>query len=197
MIFHLVFFFFSICLIFSSLFVLFSKNPVHSVLFLILVFCNGSAILLLLEAEFIGLIYIVIYIGAIAVLFLFVVMMLNIKIIELSRTFFFLPVSVFFGFLLLFLLLQNLSLFYSDQYFFRMSFFEEQWIFFFNSLENLVLLGVGLYIYDFVLIILAGLLLLLAMLGVISLTLLTKTQTLKQDIYQQHFRQMNKSFFLY
>jgi NADH-quinone oxidoreductase subunit J len=56
-----------------------SVNPVESVLFLILSFCNAAAILFLFNAEFLGLIFMIIYVGAIAVLFLFVIMMLNIK----------------------------------------------------------------------------------------------------------------------
>ena len=56
-----------------------SANPVESVLFLILAFCNAAVILFLFNAEFLGLIFIIIYVGAIAVLFLFVIMMLNIK----------------------------------------------------------------------------------------------------------------------
>jgi NADH-quinone oxidoreductase subunit J len=63
----------------TGLFVFLSKNPVHSVLFLILTFFNSSAIVLLLNADFLALIFVIVYVGAIAVLFLFVVMMLNIK----------------------------------------------------------------------------------------------------------------------
>ena len=61
-----------------------ARNPVHSVLFLILVFCNAAGLLILLEAEFLALLFIVVYVGAIAVLFLFVVMMLNVKISEVQ-----------------------------------------------------------------------------------------------------------------
>lgn len=56
-----------------------SKNPVSSVLFLVLVFCNATGLLMLLEVEFMALIFLVVYVGAIAVLFLFVVMMLSPK----------------------------------------------------------------------------------------------------------------------
>ena len=62
-----------------SYFVCTCKNPIHSVLFLILVFCNAAGILFIFNAEFLGLIFIIIYVGAIAVLFLFVIMMLRIK----------------------------------------------------------------------------------------------------------------------
>ena len=58
--------------------VIFSKNPIHSVIFLILVFCNATGLLLLFKVELIAMMFIIIYVGAIAVLFLFVVMMLNV-----------------------------------------------------------------------------------------------------------------------
>jgi NADH-quinone oxidoreductase subunit J len=61
-------YFFSFLLLLSSIFVFISKNPVHSVLFLILAFCNASGILFLFNAEFLGLVFIIIYVGAIAVL---------------------------------------------------------------------------------------------------------------------------------
>lgn len=62
-----------------------SKNPVHSVLFLILVFCNAAGLLVLIELDFFAMIFLVVYVGAIAVLFLFVVMMLNIRVSELNE----------------------------------------------------------------------------------------------------------------
>jgi len=77
---ELIHFLFGIFVCITGLFVFLTKNPVHSVLFLILTFFNSSGILLLLNAEFLALIFVIVYVGAIAVLFLFVVMMLNIKI---------------------------------------------------------------------------------------------------------------------
>ena len=65
--------------------VIVSRNPIHSVIFLILVSCNAAGLLILLKIEFIAMMFLIIYVGAIAVLFLFVVMMLNIKINELSE----------------------------------------------------------------------------------------------------------------
>jgi NADH-quinone oxidoreductase subunit J len=64
----------------SGLGVIISKNPIHSVIFLILVFINATGLLLLFKIELLAIMFIIIYVGAIAVLFLFVVMMLNIKI---------------------------------------------------------------------------------------------------------------------
>jgi len=76
--------FLSIRAIFSGILVITSKNPVISVLFLISVFVNIAGYLILLGVGFIGISYLIVYVGAIAILFLFVVMMLNLQIAELS-----------------------------------------------------------------------------------------------------------------
>src|SRR3982074_84006 len=69
----------------SAFMVIAARNPVHSVLFLILAFVNASGLFMLLGAEFLAMILIVVYVGAVAVLFLFVVMMLDIDFAELKR----------------------------------------------------------------------------------------------------------------
>ncbi len=81
----LAFYFFSAILIASAIMVIASKNPVHSVLFLILSFFNAAGLFVLLGAEFLAMILVVVYVGAVAVLFLFVVMMLDIDFAELKR----------------------------------------------------------------------------------------------------------------
>lgn len=78
---------FCLLALFCSFMVIASKNPIHSILYLILVFCNVTFVLILLGIEFIAITFLIVYVGAIAVLFLFVVMMLNIKIIELDEVF--------------------------------------------------------------------------------------------------------------
>jgi NADH-quinone oxidoreductase subunit J len=80
-----LFFLFASVSIASATMVVSSKNPVHSILYLVLVFFNASGLLLLIKVEFLAMIFLVVYVGAIAVLFLFVVMMLNIRIAELSE----------------------------------------------------------------------------------------------------------------
>jgi NADH-ubiquinone oxidoreductase chain 6 len=72
--------------LFSSVLVITSKNPVIAVIFLISVFCNAAGYLILLGIGFIGISYIIVYIGAIAVLFLFVIMMINIKLTDILET---------------------------------------------------------------------------------------------------------------
>ena len=85
MVVNLLFYFFSCVLILSSLMIILSQNSIYSVLFLVLSFVSSSSIVFLLECEYISLIFIIIYVGAIAVLFLFVVMMLDIKTVYLVK----------------------------------------------------------------------------------------------------------------
>ena len=99
----LLFYFFGCLGIGSSMMVVLSRNPVFSVLFLILSFFNISALLFLLELEFLPIVFLVVYVGAVAVLFLFVLMMLNIKLAELrENTTHYLPIACFLFFYLLF-----------------------------------------------------------------------------------------------
>jgi len=81
----LAFYFFAFILIASAIMVIAAKNPVHSVLFLILAFFNAAGLFVLLGAEFLAMILVVVYVGAVAVLFLFVVMMLDIDFAELKK----------------------------------------------------------------------------------------------------------------
>ena len=81
----IAFYVFSAILLASALMVIAAKNPVHSVLFLILAFFNAAGLFVLLGAEFLAMILVVVYVGAVAVLFLFVVMMLDIDFAELKR----------------------------------------------------------------------------------------------------------------
>jgi NADH-quinone oxidoreductase subunit J len=78
---------FAVILVGSGLAVILAKNPVHSVLFLILAFVNAAGLFLLMGAEFLGMILIVVYVGAVAVLFLFVVMLLDVDFAELKQGF--------------------------------------------------------------------------------------------------------------
>ncbi|HEY2136140.1 MAG TPA: NADH-quinone oxidoreductase subunit J [Xanthobacteraceae bacterium] len=92
----LFFYMFAGFCMFSAFMVIASKNPVHSVLFLILAFVNASGLFMLLGAEFLAMILIVVYVGAVAVLFLFVVMMLDVDFTELRQGFLnYLPVGGF------------------------------------------------------------------------------------------------------
>ncbi len=96
------FYLFAATMIGSALMVIASRNPVHSVLFLILTFVNAAGLFIIVGAEFLALILIIVYVGAVAVLFLFVVMMLDVDFAELREGFLeYLPVGGLVGFILL------------------------------------------------------------------------------------------------
>jgi len=83
----IIFYFFSTILVLAAAMVVLVRNPVHSVLFLVLAFFTSSAIWILLEAEFLAIVLVLVYVGAVMVLFLFVVMMLDINVIPLRQGF--------------------------------------------------------------------------------------------------------------
>src|SRR5689334_24444220 len=88
------FYLFSAIMIAAAFMVISARNPVHSVLFLILAFFNAAGLFVLLGAEFLAMILVVVYVGAVAVLFLFVVMMLDVDFVELRQGFLnYLPVG--------------------------------------------------------------------------------------------------------
>lgn len=107
----LFFYIFAILLILSSVMVITSRNPVHAVLWLIFAFCNGSGLMVLMGAEFLAMMLIIIYVGAVAVLFLFVVMMLDIKFsefkgeLDVNMSFVFFIAAILFADLVLVILL--------------------------------------------------------------------------------------------
>ncbi|SNB51255.1 NADH dehydrogenase subunit J [Arboricoccus pini] len=97
-----IFYIFSIVTVASSVMVISSKNPVHSVLFLILAFFNAAGLFILIGVEFLAMVLVVVYVGAVAVLFMFVVMMLDINFVELREGFLqYLPIGALIGVILL------------------------------------------------------------------------------------------------
>ena len=183
----LLFYLFGAVTLLSAIMVISARNPVHSVLFLILSFCSSSGLLILLEAEFMAMIFIVVYVGAIAVLFLFVVMMLNIKISEvIEEVYQYLPVGGFIGiifFLEVVLIVDNdfvpliTSNGTSSDYI--------QWSGGIDAASNLSSLGQVLYSYYALAFLMAGLILLVAMIGAIVLTLRKRPGVKKQIIKNQ------------
>jgi NADH-quinone oxidoreductase subunit J len=173
----LVFMFF---LILFSFFVISSRNPIHSVLSLISVFLLSAILLLCLEVEFIALSFIIVYVGAIAILFLFVVMMLDIKISDDSFSFLkYGSPSYFVSFVVLFEATKPLN----DLTFFSSSAFltDYTWVNWFaevESISNVQILGQLLYTYYFVFFLIAGFILFVAVLGALMLTL-TLNKTIK------------------
>ena len=103
MIVHAVLFYiFAAIAVAAGVLVVSARNPVHSVLFLIVAFFNVAALFILIGAEFLAMILVIVYVGAVAVLFLFVVMMLNIDFLQLRSGFVsYLPVGALIGFILL------------------------------------------------------------------------------------------------
>jgi NADH-quinone oxidoreductase subunit J len=95
------FWLFSLVAVASGVMVIAARNPVHSVLFLILAFFNGAGLFVLMGAEFLALILVIVYVGAVAVLFLFVIMMLDINFVELRQGFLqYLPIGALIGLVL-------------------------------------------------------------------------------------------------
>ena len=98
----LAFYLFAAVTLASAVMVISARNPVHSVLFLILAFFNAAGLFVLMGAEFLAMILVIVYVGAIAVLFLFVVMMLDINFVEMRQGFLqYLPIGALIGIILL------------------------------------------------------------------------------------------------
>ena len=159
--------FFSFIVILSSFLVIFVSNPVHSVLFLIFTFFNAAIIFLIFKAEFLAMTLLIVYVGAVAVLFLFVVMMLNISESIIKEGFLrYFP----FGLLLISIFLIELfMIFNSDKII-----FPESGLIKINEIMNLGMdntksLGLFLYTDYFIIFQISGFLLLLAMIGAIVL----------------------------
>ena len=178
------FYLFAVVCIASAVMVIAARNPVHSVLFLILAFVNAAGLFVLMGAEFLAMILIVVYVGAVAVLFLFVVMMLDIDFAELREGFInYLPIGAIVGIILLIELVFGVV----------------GWIIapgvpkaitapIANDVTNTQALGLVLYtryVYFFQA---AGVILLVAMIGAIVLTLQHKPGVKRQRISEQNAR---------
>ena len=186
----ITFYAFSLVAVLSALMVISARNPVHSVLFLILSFVNASGLFVLLGAEFLAMILVVVYVGAVAVLFLFVVMMLDINFVKLREGFLqYLP----FGALLGIVLIIELGILFLTKSFSEnsLSKFVESPVM--NEVENTKLIGQVLYTEYFYLFQISGLILLVAMVGSITLTLRDRGQVKRQNISQQNFINANDS----
>lgn len=161
----------SLCI--CGLLVCISFNPVESVLFLILSFCNAAAILFLFNTEFLGLIFIIVYVGAIAVLFLFVIMMLNIKNQKESFEGFGSFISLIY-FSIFYFFVFSIFLVLKKSFFQNLDVLDINLLdisLFIDDLNNIDVLGQVLYNYFLICFLLAGLILLIALIGAIVLTL--------------------------
>jgi NADH-quinone oxidoreductase subunit J len=184
----IAFYVFALVLIASAFMVITAKNPVHSVLFLILAFFNAAGLFVLLGAEFIAMILVIVYVGAVAVLFLFVVMMLDISFQDLRKgAMQYVPIgSLVAGILLieLFLLYQSWS--FAPQILGNISPLSA-------DVDNTKQIGHVLYtdyVYAFQV---SGLILLVAMIGAIVLTHRKRAGVLKQKVGDQFARTQEES----
>ncbi len=180
------FFLFSVITVLSTIAVISARNPVHSVLFLILAFVNAAGLFVLVGAEFLAMILLIVYVGAVAVLFLFVVMMLNLSIDNLKSQARKYMVSglIVGGVLLLELIFSFANL---DIVFNRKSFVDSE------NLTNTHSLGKIIYTEYFFIFQMSGCILLVAMIGAIVLTLRKREGVLRQDINKQLSRNKNNS----
>lgn len=179
----LFFYLFAAITIASAFMVISSRNPVHSVLFLILAFVNAAGLFMLAGAEFLALILIVVYVGAVAVLFLFVVMMLDVDFAELREGMLqYLPVGLIVGLIVLAELLMVLGVWVIAP---GAAAEAVQPIPDMDQVSNIQALGDVLYTKYFFFFQIAGLILLVAMIGAIVLTLRHKENVKRQDIGEQ------------
>ena len=171
------FYFFASFLIVTCISVIFSKNPVNSVLFLVLAFLNSTFLFILIGAEFVGIILAIVYIGAVAILFLFVVMMLDIQITTLMFNIKrYVPLALLFAGVILAEIIY-LTVFKSSK-----SNLSE----IYRSSNNTEEIGNVLYTKYFIDFQLSGIVLLLAMIGAIVLTHVYRPTIKRQNIDKQN-----------
>ena len=171
------FYFFASFLIVTCISVIFSKNPVNSVLFLVLAFLNSTFLFILIGAEFVGIILAIVYIGAVAILFLFVVMMLDIQITTLMFNIKrYIPLALLFAGVILAEIIY-LTVFKSSK---------SNLIEIVRSSNNTEEIGNVLYTKYFIDFQLSGVVLLLAMIGAIVLTHVYRPSIKRQNIDKQN-----------
>jgi NADH:ubiquinone oxidoreductase subunit 6 (subunit J) len=174
-------------ILFLSFSLLTFENPIYAIFLLVLVFFGASFLLIELNLFFLALMILIVYLGALIVLFLFVVMMLNIKSLELNRIINFFPfVFIFLSAFILFLLSNGKQAITMDSLFsslFYLYYFDWQHVYYYKG--SFFALGFYLYSFGSVFLILGSVILLLAMLGAIILTLAPARQFYKQTSIEQ------------
>jgi NADH-quinone oxidoreductase subunit J len=186
---ELIFYIFSGLTVFSGLMVITLRNPVHAVLFLIFAFFNAAGLFIMLGAEFIAMILIIVYVGAVAVLFLFVVMMLNINTAELKREIRKnLPVSAAIAVSIFFLIF--ISIAHSGDLIPIANHYNNDSD---GKSTNTEALGMVLYTDYFFVFQASGIILLIAMIGAIVLTLTHSKDARRQSIFKQILRSRENS----
>ena len=194
-----IFYLFSVFLVISALMVVIAQHPVFSLLFLVSSFVFSAFMLFMLECEFLALLFIVVYVGAIAILFLFAIMMLESKFSDLSKNVMkYVPVGFVFGLILLLPMLNEImnefksngcyNSFYLNKF--------QNWYDLSDSITDVEVYGQVLYTYFVLQLLVAGLILLLVLVGVVYLAnnYTVSKQTLDQAVFKQLSRD-SKFFF--
>ena len=183
------FYLFAISAVVGGLFTVISRQPVHSVLWLILSFISSAGLFVLLGAEFVAMLLVIVYVGAVAVLFLFVVMMLDVDFAELKAEMArYMPLALLIG---LILLMQFVMAFGAWEANSAAEGLRAQPIP--TDMHNTEALGAIIYDQYFILFQLAGLILLVAMIGAIVLTLRHRVDVKRQDVIAQMMRDPAKA----
>lgn len=185
-----LFWLWSLSAIFAGSKVISSNNPIHSVFWLILAFINAAFLLLLLGLEFLPILFCIVYAGAIGIMFLFVVMLLNIKLVEISENATrYLPIGVIIGFIFLY---QIYFVFTSE-----VTNYASNWeVYDFSSLvqvSNIEQMGQLLYTDYFLYFLVSSLVLLVSMIGAIVLCLYHEEGIKRQDIFSQVATEYDKT----
>ena len=188
-VFSFAFYMFAVITVAAGLMVTLSRNPVHSVLWLILAFLSTSGLFVLLGAEFVAMLLVIVYVGAVAVLFLFVVMMLDIDFAslkgEMARA---MPLGLLIGIVLLMQIAIGVGVWTvaDGSQGLRQAVAP-------SEIENTRALGMLIYDRYFLLFQLAGLILLVAMIGAILLTLRHRKDIKRQNVLAQMWRDPAKA----
>ena len=185
----ITFYLFSLSAIAGGLVTVISRNPVHSVLWLILAFLSSAGLFVLLGAEFLAMLLIIVYVGAVAVLFLFVVMMLDVDFSTLKAEMAgYLPIALLIGVVLV----MQLGMAFGVWSYAETALGAREVL---ANSEHHNTKALGLILYDryFILFQLSGLILLVAMIGAIVLTLRHRKNVKRQNILSQIYRDPDKS----
>ena len=183
------FYLFALCTIVGGLFTVISRNPVHSVLWLILAFLSSAGLFVLLGAEFVAMLLIIVYVGAVAVLFLFVVMMLDVDFAELKAEMAqYMPLALLIGVILVMQFGMAVGAWQTAEVAEGLRAQVTP-----VDVHNTHALGVILYDDYFLLFQLAGLILLVAMIGAIVLTLRHRQDVKRQNVLAQMYRDPAKA----
>ena len=192
-----LFYLFAILALLSAFCTVTSKNPIHSVLFLVFVFFNSAGFLILLGVEFLAMLFLIVYVGAVAVLFLFVMMMLNVKISESTNAIYrYLPIGLFLSIIFLFEIfliiegdlnsIDSVNFTQNEYNILQNEFLvNTSWVDNVISSTNVDVIGSVLFTYYSYFFIMASVILLVAMIGAIALTLHRRSDVRRQDIYKQ------------